>query len=83
MLKRSNERFLSEVKSRAMSSKELHKSRMSSWKGRLSTEVSAIKQASEQNYKVIAHNERQESAKKRNLAESVRKQHQRIAEQKK
>jgi len=56
---------------------------MSSWKGRLSTEVSAIKQASEQNYKVIAHNERQESAKKRNLAESVRKQHQRIAEQKK
>lgn len=82
-LRRNNEKYLSQVRSRVLSQKELHKSRMSSWKDRLSTEVSAIRQESESNCRIIASNERLEESKKHRLAESVRSHHKRSIEQRK
>jgi len=83
MIRKSRDKFISDVRSRVLSEKELHKTRMSSWKSRISTQVSAVKQASEYNSKAIARNERLEEAKKRDLADGVRKQHQRTADQRK
>lgn len=56
LLRRTNEQFLSQVKDRVSSERELHKSRLSSWKGRISTEVSAIRHESKDNCEIIAKN---------------------------